>query len=151
MDIKPVNPSIYPSPNPSGIKIAFNIDDSPTTKVRTEWKSLHGDLENLICHIDGVVQGVTTIHEAREQGYKKGYEAGSEKWSVECNLFNDILTLDESDRELVRQFVKRLMKEDNTTYEKCCETCKYDEAMTYPCYQCDNYSNYEPKKGENHD
>ena len=26
-DIKPVNPSIYPSPNPSGIKIAFNIDD----------------------------------------------------------------------------------------------------------------------------
>ena len=31
MDIKPVNPSIYPSPNPSGIKIAFNIDDSPTT------------------------------------------------------------------------------------------------------------------------
>lgn len=30
MDIKPVNPSIYPSPNPSGIKIAFNIGDSPT-------------------------------------------------------------------------------------------------------------------------
>ena len=30
MDIKPVNPSIYPSPNPSGIKITFNIDDSPT-------------------------------------------------------------------------------------------------------------------------
>ena len=27
MGIKPVNPSIYPSPNPSGIKIAFNIDD----------------------------------------------------------------------------------------------------------------------------
>ena len=27
MDIKPVNPSIYPSPNPSGIKVAFNIDD----------------------------------------------------------------------------------------------------------------------------
>ena len=27
MDIKPVNPSIYPSPNPSGIKITFNIDD----------------------------------------------------------------------------------------------------------------------------
>ena len=26
MDIKPVNPSIYPSPNPSGIKVAFNID-----------------------------------------------------------------------------------------------------------------------------
>ena len=28
-DIKPINPSIYPSPNPSGIKITFNIDDSP--------------------------------------------------------------------------------------------------------------------------
>ena len=27
MDIKPVNPSIYPSPNPSGIKVTFNIDD----------------------------------------------------------------------------------------------------------------------------
>ena len=26
-DIKPINPSIYPSPNPSGIKITFNIDD----------------------------------------------------------------------------------------------------------------------------
>ena len=36
MDIKPVNPSIYPSPNPSGIKIAFNIDDSPTAKVRAD-------------------------------------------------------------------------------------------------------------------
>ena len=34
MDIKPVNPSIYPSPNPSGIKIAFNIGDSSTAKVR---------------------------------------------------------------------------------------------------------------------
>ena len=34
MDIKPVNPSIYPSPNPSGIKITFNIDDNPTAKVR---------------------------------------------------------------------------------------------------------------------
>ena len=31
MDIKPVNPSIYSSPNPSGIKVAFNIDNSPTT------------------------------------------------------------------------------------------------------------------------
>ena len=136
MDIKPVNPSIYPS---------------PTDKVRAEWKSLRRDLGNLICHIDGAVQGVTTLHEAREQGYKKGYEEGSEKWSVERNLFNDILTLDESDRELVRQFVKRLMKEDNAKDEKCCEMCKYDEAMTYPCHQCDNYSNYEPKKGKNHD
>ena len=27
MDIKPVNPSIYSSPNPSGIKVTFNIDD----------------------------------------------------------------------------------------------------------------------------
>ena len=36
MDIKPVNPSIYPSPNPSGIKIAFNIDDSPATNRRKE-------------------------------------------------------------------------------------------------------------------
>lgn len=151
MDIKPVNPSIYPSPNPSGIKIAINIDDSPSAKIRDEWKSLHGDLDKLICHIDGVVQGVTTIHEAREQGYKKGYKEGSEKWSVECGLFNDILTLNKSDRELVRQFVKRLMKEDAAKDEKCCETCKYDEAMTYPCYQCDNYSHYEPKKGENHD
>ena len=35
-DIKPVNPSIYPSPNPSGIKITFNIDDSSTTKVRAD-------------------------------------------------------------------------------------------------------------------
>ena len=111
MDIKPVNPSIYPSPNPSGIKVTFNIDDSPTAKVRAEWKSLRSDLDDLICHIDGAVQGVTTIHKAREQGYKKGYEEGSEKWSVECSLFNDILTLDESDRELVRQFIKRLMKE----------------------------------------
>ena len=151
MDIKPVNPSIYPSPNPSGIKVAFNIDDSPTAKVRTEWKSLRRDLGNLICHIDSAVQGVTTIHEAREQGYKKGYKEGSKKWSVECSLFNDILTLDESDRELVRQFVKRLMKEDNAKDEKCCEMCKYDEAMTYPCYMCDNYSHYEPKKGETHD
>ena len=151
MDIKPVNPSIYPSPNPSGIKVTFNIDDSPTAKVRAEWTSLRRDLGNLICHIDGAVQGVTTIHEAREQGYKKGYKAGSEKWSVECNLFNDILTLGESDRELVRQFVKRLMKEDNAKDEKCCEMCKYDEAMTYPCYMCDNYSHYEPKKGETND
>ena len=36
MDIKPVNPSIYPSPNPSGIKIPFNIDDSSTTKIRAD-------------------------------------------------------------------------------------------------------------------
>ena len=36
MDIKPVNPSIYPTPNPSGIKITFNIDDSPTAKVRAD-------------------------------------------------------------------------------------------------------------------
>ena len=35
-DIKPINPSIYPSPNPSGIKIPFNIDDSSTTKVRAD-------------------------------------------------------------------------------------------------------------------
>ena len=91
----------------------FNIDDNPTAKVRAEWKSLCRDLGNLFCHIDGVVQGVTTIHEAREQGYKKGYEEGSKKWSIERSLFNDILTMDESDRELVRQFVKRLMKEDN--------------------------------------
>ena len=130
MGIKPVNPSIHPSANPSGIKVAFNIDDSPTAKIRAEWESLRRDLGNLICHIDGTVQGVTTIHKAREQGYKKGYKEGSEKWSVECNLFDDILTLDESDRELVRQFVKRLMKEDNAKDEKCCETCKYDEAMT---------------------
>ena len=27
MDIKPINPSIYSSPNPSGIKIPFNIGD----------------------------------------------------------------------------------------------------------------------------
>ena len=27
MDIKPVNPSIYPSQNPSGIKVTFNIGD----------------------------------------------------------------------------------------------------------------------------
>lgn len=151
MDINPVNPSIYPSSNPSGIKIPFNIDDSPTAKIRAEWKSLRRDLGNLICHIDGVVQGVTTLHEAREQGYKKGYKEGSEKWSVECNLFNDILTLDENDRELVRQFVKRLMKEDTAKDEKCCETCKYNEAMTYPCCMCHIYSRYEPKKGENHD
>lgn len=168
MDIKPVNPSIYPSPNPSGIKVAFNIDDSPAAKVRAEWKSLRRDLGNLICHIDGAVQGVTTIHEAREQGYKKGYEEGSsadktarcadcraredsEKWSVEWRLFNDILTLDESDRELVRQFVKRLMKEDDAKDEKCCETCKYDNAIIYPCCICNIYSQYKPKKGENRD
>lgn len=35
-DIKPVNPSIYPSPNPSGIKITFNIDDSPDMNRRKE-------------------------------------------------------------------------------------------------------------------
>ena len=35
-DIKPINPSIYPSPNPSGIKIPFYIDDSSTTKVRAD-------------------------------------------------------------------------------------------------------------------
>lgn len=35
-DIKPINPSIYPSPNPSGIKIPFNIGDSPTAKVRAD-------------------------------------------------------------------------------------------------------------------
>ena len=40
MDIKPVNPSIYPSPNPSGIKIPFNIDDSSTTKVRADVTNL---------------------------------------------------------------------------------------------------------------
>lgn len=91
----------------------FNIDDNPTAKVLSEWKSLRRDLGKLMCHIDSIVQGVTTIHQAREQGYKKGYKEGSEKWSAECSLFNDILTLDESDRELVRQFVKRLMKEDH--------------------------------------
>ena len=100
----------------------FNIDDNPTAKVLAEWKSLRRDLGNLMCHIDGIVQGVTTIHQAREQGYKKGHKEGSEKWSAECSLFNDILTLDESDREFVRQFVKRLMKEDNATDEKCFET-----------------------------
>ena len=36
MDIKPVNPSIYPSPNPSGIKITFNIDDSPAMNRKKE-------------------------------------------------------------------------------------------------------------------
>ena len=36
MDIKSVNPSIYPSPNPSGIKIAFNIDDSLAMNRRKE-------------------------------------------------------------------------------------------------------------------
>ena len=102
----------------------FNIDDSPTAKVRAEWESLRRDLGKLMCYIDGTVQGVTTIHQAREQGYKKGYKEGSEKWSAECSLFNDILTLGESDRKLVRQFVKRLMKEDNATDEKCCETCE---------------------------
>ena len=35
-DIKPINPSIYPSPNPSGIKITLNIDDSPATNRRKE-------------------------------------------------------------------------------------------------------------------
>ena len=35
-DIKPVNPSIYPSPNPIGIKIPFNIDDSSTAKIRAD-------------------------------------------------------------------------------------------------------------------
>ena len=87
----------------------FNIDDSPTAKVRAEWESLRRDLGKLMCYIDGTVQGVTTIHQAREQGYKKGYKEGSEKWSAECSLFNDILTLGESDRKLVRQFVKRLI------------------------------------------
>ena len=36
MDIKPVNPSIYSSPNPSGIKITLNIDDSPAMNRRKE-------------------------------------------------------------------------------------------------------------------
>ena len=51
----------------------FNIDDNPTAKVLAEWKSLRRDLGKLRCHIDGIVQGVTTIHQAREKSKKKGY------------------------------------------------------------------------------
>lgn len=48
MDIKPVNPSIYPSPNPSGIKITFNIDDSPAMKRRKE-KIMIDNIKEVSC------------------------------------------------------------------------------------------------------